>query len=50
MTLAQHNRYDYAPITDRAAFAWPKGKGLAVYLGINPVSYTHLTLPTSDLV
>ena len=35
MTLAQHNRYDYAPITDRAAFAWPKGKGLAVYLGIN---------------
>lgn len=35
MTLANHNRYDYAPITDRPAFAWPKGKGLAVYLGIN---------------
>lgn len=35
MTLAQHHRYDYAPITNRPAFAWPKGKGLAVYLGIN---------------
>lgn len=35
MTLAWHNRYDYAPITNRPDFVWPKGKGLAVYLGIN---------------
>ncbi|MDA9865071.1 polysaccharide deacetylase family protein [bacterium] len=35
MSLAQHNRYDYAPITDRAPFTWPQGNGLAVYLGIN---------------
>lgn len=35
MTLAAHNRYDYAPITQRAPVSWPQGKGLAVYLGIN---------------
>ncbi len=35
MSLAQHNRYDYAPITARAPFTWPQGNGLAVYLGIN---------------
>ncbi|MDW3221536.1 MAG: polysaccharide deacetylase family protein [Paracoccaceae bacterium] len=35
MTLAGHNRYDYAPITARPAFKWPEGKGLGVYLGIN---------------
>lgn len=35
MTLAGHDRYDYAPIADRPAFVWPKGKGLAVYLGVN---------------
>jgi peptidoglycan/xylan/chitin deacetylase (PgdA/CDA1 family) len=33
--LAPHNRYDYVPITDRPVFVWPKGKGLAVYLGVN---------------
>ena len=35
MKLTTHQRYDYAPITDRPAFHWPQGKGLAVYLGIN---------------
>lgn len=35
MTLRTHNRYDYTPITQRRAFSWPQGKGLAVYLGIN---------------
>lgn len=35
MRLAHHNRYDYAPITDRPGFLWPKGRGLAVYLGVN---------------
>jgi peptidoglycan/xylan/chitin deacetylase (PgdA/CDA1 family) len=35
LTLSAHNRYDYAPITQRPAFEWPQGKGLAVYLGIN---------------
>lgn len=33
--LTQHNRYDYAPITDRPVFTWPQGNGLAIYLGIN---------------
>jgi peptidoglycan/xylan/chitin deacetylase (PgdA/CDA1 family) len=35
LTLSDHNRYDYAPLTQRPAFEWPQGKGLAVYLGIN---------------
>ena len=35
MRLASHNRYDYAPIIQRAAFKWPQGDGLAVYLGLN---------------
>lgn len=33
--LASHDRYAYAPITERPMFAWPQGAGLAVYLGIN---------------
>lgn len=35
MTLAGQNRYDYAPVTERPAFEWPKGKGLPIYPGIN---------------
>jgi peptidoglycan/xylan/chitin deacetylase (PgdA/CDA1 family) len=35
VTLRSHNRYNYEPIHQRPAFAWPQGKGLAVYLGIN---------------
>ena len=35
MTLGTHNRYEYAPITQRPAFEWPQGKGLAVYIGVN---------------
>ncbi len=35
MIPASHNRYDYAPITQRQEFDWPQGKGLAVYLGLN---------------
>ncbi len=35
MTLAGHDRYDYDPITDRPAFEWPKGRRLAIYLGVN---------------
>lgn len=40
MTLTGHNRYDYTPITDRASFTWPVGKGLAVYLGVNLEHFT----------
>lgn len=35
MIPASHGRYDYEPITGRPKFNWPKGNGLAVYLGIN---------------
>ena len=35
MTLPHHDRYDYAPITDRPDFNWPQGRRLAVYLGVN---------------
>jgi allantoinase len=35
VTLGTHNRNEYAPITQRPAFEWPQGKGLAVYIGVN---------------
>jgi allantoinase len=33
--LPTHGRFDYQPITRRAAYRWPGGAGLAVYLGFN---------------
>ncbi|MBV1702702.1 MAG: polysaccharide deacetylase family protein [Hyphomicrobiales bacterium] len=33
--LAHHGRFDYQPITRRPGFAWPKGRGLAVYVALN---------------
>jgi peptidoglycan/xylan/chitin deacetylase (PgdA/CDA1 family) len=33
--LPGHGRYDYLPITRRPDHAWPGGKRLAVYIGIN---------------
>ncbi|MEO1556110.1 MAG: polysaccharide deacetylase family protein [Pseudomonadota bacterium] len=35
MSLVHHDRYDYAPITQRPGFAWPEGNGLAVYVAVN---------------
>lgn len=35
MTLPDHGRYAYSPISDRPDFIWPGGKRLAVYLGVN---------------
>ncbi|MGE0310247.1 MAG: polysaccharide deacetylase family protein [Lautropia sp.] len=33
--LPSHDRFDYSPITRRDPYAWPSGRGLAVYLGLN---------------
>ncbi|MEM6489676.1 MAG: polysaccharide deacetylase family protein [Pseudomonadota bacterium] len=33
--LAGHGRYPFSPIRDRAAFDWPGGRRLAVYVGMN---------------
>jgi peptidoglycan/xylan/chitin deacetylase (PgdA/CDA1 family) len=33
--LRSHGRYDYSAITERTDYAWPGGRRLAVYLGIN---------------
>ena len=33
--LPHHERFDYAPITQRPDYAWPNGARLAVYLGFN---------------
>jgi allantoinase len=33
--LPSHGRFDYQPITQRPAYRWPGGAGLAVYLGFN---------------
>jgi peptidoglycan/xylan/chitin deacetylase (PgdA/CDA1 family) len=30
-----HDRYPYSPITARAAYDWPGGKRLAIYIGLN---------------
>lgn len=35
MSLAQHNRYAFSPITGRPDFSWSEGARLAVYLGMN---------------
>lgn len=35
MRLPTHGRYDYLPITRRAHYAWPEGRGLAVYVALN---------------
>ena len=35
MNLPHHDRFDYTPITQRPAFSWPEGNGLAVYVAVN---------------
>ena len=35
MTLRKHGRYDYSDITLRPDYAWPGGRRLAVYFGVN---------------
>ena len=37
--LPVHSRYAYSPITQRAPFAWPGGKRLAVYVALNIEQY-----------
>ncbi|MFO1306346.1 MAG: polysaccharide deacetylase family protein [Burkholderiales bacterium] len=37
--LRHHGRYEYAPITRRPSFAWPRGRGLAVYVALNLEQY-----------
>lgn len=41
--LPNHNRYDFTPIDERAPYAWPDGKSLAFYIGINIEHYAFLT-------
>jgi allantoinase len=35
MSAPTHGRYSYSPITERAAYNWPQGKRLAIYIGLN---------------
>jgi len=35
MNLPTHGRYGYLPITRRTHYAWPRGRGLAVYIALN---------------
>mgnify|MGYP003308392847 FL=1 len=38
------------PLQKTFDYAWPEGLDVDPVLGLRAVSYTHLTLPTSDLV
>lgn len=35
MTVASHGRYPFSSIADRPNFDWPRGRRLAIYLGVN---------------
>ncbi|MFM0258139.1 polysaccharide deacetylase family protein [Paraburkholderia sediminicola] len=35
MTLPHHHRYPYSAINERPHYAWPQGKRLAFYIGLN---------------
>jgi allantoinase len=35
LSLRDHHRFEYSPITRRADFDWPGGKRLAVYIALN---------------
>ena len=48
--LRQHGRFHYAPITQRASFAWPGGKRLAVYVALNVEHYAFGEGLTEQLV
>jgi peptidoglycan/xylan/chitin deacetylase (PgdA/CDA1 family) len=48
--LRHHGRYDYLPITARAAFAWPGDKRLAVYVALNLEHYAFGEGLTESLV
>jgi peptidoglycan/xylan/chitin deacetylase (PgdA/CDA1 family) len=48
--LRTHGRYDYSPITARAAGTWPNGRGLAVYVALNLEHYVWGEGLVEDLV
>jgi peptidoglycan/xylan/chitin deacetylase (PgdA/CDA1 family) len=48
--LNAHDRYDYAPITDRADASWPGGKKLAVYVAIGIEDYSFGDGHTENLL
>ena len=39
MQLRTHGRYAFRPITEPVPFAWPRGRGLAVYVALNLEQY-----------
>jgi hypothetical protein len=41
--LPDHDRYDFYPIDERPPYAWPEGKSLAFYIGVNIEHYAFLT-------
>lgn len=41
MRLPDAGRYTYRPITDRPAFAWPHGGGLAAYVAVNVECFAY---------
>ena len=48
MKMARHDRYDYVPLPDRADYAWPGGRRLAVCLCNNVEWFSFMTGLGSD--
>src|SRR5215510_10150010 len=48
--LRTHGRFEYSPIVDRPSFAWPDGRGLAVYVALNLEHYAFGEGLTENLV
>ena len=48
--LASHGRYPYRPVIEPVPYAWPEGRGLAVYVAVNLEVYAHDAAMLDELV
>ena len=48
--LSSHGRYDFSPITERPAYRWPNGAGLAVYVALGVEEYVFGEGMTEDIL
>ena len=48
--LPTHGRYEFSPITERPAYRWPNGAGLAVYIALGIEDYVFGDGLTEDIL